>query len=56
MFLFKKTLYEDATALNLTEDADRYYKEMLNLLDLRTCNCTINDCKTCKNGYCELCK
>ena len=53
MFLFKKTLYENAIALDFTEDADIYYKEMLNLLDMRTCNCTINDCKNCKDGYCE---
>ena len=42
MFLFKKTLYENAIALDFT--------------DMRTCNCTINDCKNCKDGYCELCK
>lgn len=56
MFLFKKTLYENATTLGLTEDADRYYNEMLNLLDLRTCPCSKSECKNCANGYCELCK
>ena len=55
MFLFKKTLYEHATALELTEDAERYYNEMSNLLDLRTCDCSVSDCNTCKDGYCELC-
>ena len=56
MFLLKKTLYDNAVALNFTDDAEQYYNEMLNLLDMRTCNCTINDCKNCKDGYCELCK
>lgn len=56
MFLFKKTLYDNATTLGLTEDANRYYNEMLNLLDLRTCECSVSDCKNCKDGYCELCK
>ena len=32
------------------------YNEMLNILDMKTCNCTIDDCKNCKDGYCELCK
>ena len=41
MFLFKKTLYDNATALGLTEDADLYYKEMLNMLNLRKCDCNI---------------
>ena len=46
MFLFKKELY------------DMYYKEMLNLLGMRTCNCTINcnTCKNCSNGSCTICK
>lgn len=56
LFLLKNTLYENAKALGFTGDADRYYDEMLNLLDLKTCNCNINDCKDCKNGCCELCK
>lgn len=56
MFLLKETLYDNATELGLTDDADRYYDEMLNLLDLKTCNCTINDYKNCENGYCQLCK
>ena len=56
MFLFKKTHYDNATTLNLADDAEQYYNEMLNLLDMRTCNCTIDDCKNCKDGYCELCK
>lgn len=55
MFLFKNTLYENALALDLTEDAEQYYTEMLNLLDLRTCVCDIN-CNTCKNGNCSICK
>jgi hypothetical protein len=58
MFLFKKELYDNATKLGLTEDADMYYKEMLNLLGMRTCNCTINcnTCKNCSNGSCTICK
>ena len=58
MFLLKKTLYENALALDLTEDADIYYKEMLNLLDMRTCNCNIgcNTCNNCQNGSCSICK
>lgn len=56
LFLLKKTLYDNATTLGLTDDADRYYNEMLNLLDLRTGNCTINNCNDCKDGYCKLCK
>ena len=55
MFLFKKTLYDNATTLGLTEDAEQYYDEMLSLLDMTTCNCNINT-KTCENGYCQLCK
>lgn len=56
LFLLKKTLYDNATTLGITEDADRYYVELLNLLDMKTCNCDISSCKTCKDGYCELCK
>lgn len=56
MFLFKKTLFEQATELGLTEDADMYYKEMLNMLDMRTCNCNINTQNCCKNGCCSVCK
>lgn len=58
MFLFKKELYDNATKLGLTEDAEMYYKEMLNLLGMRTCNCTINcnTCKNCSNGLCTICK
>ncbi len=48
MFLFKKTLYDNATTLNLADDAEQYYNEMLNLLDMRTCNCTIDGCKIVK--------
>ena len=55
LFLLKKTLYENATELGLTDDADKYYTEMLNLLDMRTCSCTIDNCKSCEYGYCELC-
>ena len=49
---------EIAKKLGLTEDADMYYKEMLNLLGMRTCNCTINcnTCKNCSNGSCTICK
>lgn len=56
LFLLKKTLYDNATTLGLTDDATTYYNEMLNLLDMRTCNCNINDCNNCKDGYCKLCK
>jgi hypothetical protein len=58
MFLLKKTLYENALALGLTEDADMYYKEMLNLLNMRTYNCNIgcNTCNKCQNGSCSICK
>lgn len=58
MFLFKKTLYDNALELGLTDDADQYYKEMLNILDMRTCNCNIicNNCKNCENGSCSICK
>lgn len=56
MFLLKKTLFDNATALGLEEDAKQYYDEMMNILDMKTCNCTINDCKSCKNGCCQLCK
>lgn len=58
MLLFKNTLYDNATKLGLTEDAQMYYNEMLNLLDLRSCDCNI-DCKTCNNcsnGSCAICK
>ena len=44
------------STMNLADDAEQYYNEMLNLLDMRTCNCTIDDCKNCKDRYCELCK
>ena len=58
MFLFKKTLYDNAIELGLTDDADLYYKEMLNILDMRTCNCNIlcNKCNNCANGSCSICK
>lgn len=56
LFLFKKTLYENAIELDLQEDAAKYYDEILNLLDMKTCNCNINNCKCCENGYCQLCK
>lgn len=56
MFLLKKTLYDNAITLQLEDDAKQYFDEMMNLLDLKTCNCTINDCKNCKDGYCRLCK
>ena len=58
MFLFKKTLYDNATELGLTEDADLYYKEMLNMLNLRKCDCNImcNCCYKCGNGTCTICK
>lgn len=58
MFLFKKILYDNATELGLTEDADLYYKEMLNMLNLRKCDCNImcNSCNKCGNGTCTICK
>ena len=56
MFLLKKTLYDNAVELQLEDDAKQYFNEMMNILDLRTCNCTINDCKNCTDGYCRLCK
>lgn len=56
MFLFKKTLYDNAVALKLTEDAEKYYNEMLNLLNMRDCDCSIDNYKSCSNGYCQLCK
>lgn len=56
LFLLKKTLYDNATELKLTDDAAMYYSEMLNLLDMKTCNCTIDDCNNCKDGSCKLCK
>lgn len=55
MFLFKKVLYDNAVSLNLVNDANIYLSELYNLLDMKTCNCSINN-KTCENGYCELCK
>lgn len=56
MFLFKNTLYDNAIELGFTEDADQYYTELMNLLDMRTCDCSVNDSKSCANGYCELCR
>lgn len=55
LFLLKKTLYENAIELGLTEDANQYYDEMLNLLDMKTCNCT-NTNNNCENGVCRICK
>ena len=49
-------LYDNAITLQLEDDAKQYFDEMMNLLDLKTCNCTINDCNNCKDGYCRLCK
>lgn len=56
MFLFKKTLYDNAVTLGLTEDSEMYLSELYNLLDMKTCACDINNCKDCENGYCQLCK
>lgn len=56
LFLFKKTLLDTATALDLQEDADMYYNELINLLDMKTCSCDIINNKCCENGYCQLCK
>ena len=56
MFLFKKTLYDNAISLGLQEDADMYYNELINLLDMKTCSCDIINNKCCENGYCQLCK
>lgn len=55
LFLLKKTLYENAIELGLTDDANQYYDEMLNLLDMKTCNCT-NANNNCENGVCRICK
>lgn len=53
LYLFKQTLYNRATELGLEEDAEQYYNEMLNLLDMRKCECSINN--KCENGYCSIC-
>lgn len=53
MFLFKKTLWENALALGYEEDADQYYKEMLRLLNVANCNDKPID--NCEYGYCALC-
>lgn len=55
MFLLKKTLYDNAIELGLEDDAKQYESELMNLLDLKTCNCSVENYKTCKDGYCELC-
>ena len=51
-------LNEDLHIATLTEDADLYYKEMLNMLNLRKCDCNImcNSCNKCGNGTCTICK
>lgn len=54
MFLFKKTLYDNATTLGFDDDAEKYYNEMLALLNLRGCNKKI-ECKKCENGQCSIC-
>lgn len=54
IFLLKKTLWDNAIELGFTEDADKYYNEMLLLLNMKSCNPIIN-CKNCENGYCSLC-
>ena len=54
MFLLKHTLWQNATNLGFTEDAEKYYAEMLILLDMKTCDKKPN-CKNCQNGYCALC-
>lgn len=36
MYLFKKMLYDNATELELTDDASIYYTEMLNILNMVT--------------------
>lgn len=56
MFLFKHMLWDNATKLGFTEDAEMYYNEMLNLLDMRTCKCSINNKNCCENGTCSICK
>lgn len=54
MFLLKDTLRKNAIALGFTEDAERFNNELLTLLNMKSCNCS-PACKTCTNGYCELC-
>lgn len=54
LFLLKKTLYDNAIELGLTSDASQYYDEMLNLLDMKTCDCT--NPNNCENGVCRICK
>lgn len=56
MLLFKESLYYTAIKLGFDEDAEKYKTEILNLLNLRTCDCTTTGCKNCSNGYCELCE
>lgn len=54
MFLFKYTLWQNATDLGFEEDAEKYYNELLILLNMKTCDVKC-ECKPCANGYCELC-
>lgn len=49
MFLFKYTLWETATELGFTDDAEQYYNELLLLLGLKGCSSDML-CKTCENG------
>lgn len=51
MFLMKYTLWQNAISLGFEEDAEKYYSEMLVLLDMKSCNRKPN----CENGYCALC-
>lgn len=53
LFLMKNTLYENAIELGLEDDAAMYYSEMLNLLDMKNCNCSITN-NTCTNGNCTI--
>lgn len=54
MFLMKHTLWRNALDLGFTADAEKYYNEMLILLDMKTCDAKPN-CKNCQDGYCALC-
>lgn len=54
MFLFKRVLWQNAVSLGFEEDAERYYNEMLLLLNMTSCGVKLN-CNNCANGYCSLC-
>lgn len=54
MFLFKKTLFDNALLLGFTDDAEQYYNEMLLLLEMKGCSNEII-CKKCEYGKCTIC-